>query len=63
MSLVRHSPEHQSREALATACSQWTRRMETLNRQLESTGAYVSGDGFSLADIPPKVFDHPDGQP
>lgn len=52
MSLVRHSPEHQDSRALATACSQWSRHMEILNRQLEITGAYVSGDQFSLADIP-----------
>ncbi|MGE8174972.1 glutathione S-transferase family protein [Pseudomonas fluorescens] len=52
MSLVRHSPEHQDRHALAAACSNWSRHMEILDRQLESTGAYVSGDEFSLADIP-----------
>ena len=52
MSLVRHSPEHQDSQALATACKDWSRHMEILNRQLESTGAYVAGHEFSLADIP-----------
>lgn len=52
MSLVRHSPEHQDRYALAAACNEWSRHMDILNRQLDSTGAYVSGDEFSLADIP-----------
>lgn len=52
MSLVRHSPEHQDSDALATACNEWSRHMEILNRQLDSTGAYVVGSEFSLADIP-----------
>lgn len=52
MSLVRHSPEHQDSQALAAACKDWSRHMEILNRQLESTGAYVAGNEFSLADIP-----------
>ncbi len=30
----------------------WSRHMEILNRQLASTGAYVAGNEFSLADIP-----------
>jgi glutathione S-transferase len=51
MSLVRHSPAHQDSAALAQACSTWSRHMAILERQLDSTGAYVSGDAFSLADI------------
>lgn len=51
MSLVRHSPAHQDSAALAQACSTWSRHMAILDRQLETTGAYVSGDAFSLADI------------
>ncbi|MFJ2366728.1 glutathione S-transferase family protein [Pseudomonas sp. NPDC087697] len=69
MSLVRQSPEHQDGKSLAAACGQWSRHMEILNRQLESTGAYVSGDEFSLSDIPIGLsvnrwfetpLDHPD---
>lgn len=52
MSLVRQSPEHQDRSALALSCKDWARQMEILERQLGSTGAYVGGTEFSLADIP-----------
>lgn len=52
MSLVRQSPEHQNGHALARSCSDWSRHMQILDRQLDSTGAYVSGADFSLADIP-----------
>jgi hypothetical protein len=51
MSLVRHSPQHQDSAALAQACSTWSRHMAILDRQLDSTGAYVAGDAFSLAGI------------
>ncbi len=52
MSLVRKSPEYQDSAALAVGIEQWSNNMEILDRQLESTGAYVSGEEFSLADIP-----------
>jgi len=52
LSLVRQSPAHQDPEALAEACRNWARNMTILDRQLERTGAYVSGEVFSLADIP-----------
>lgn len=52
MSLVRRSPEHQDSHALATSCRDWSKHMEILDKQLDLTGAYVSGDRFSLADIP-----------
>lgn len=52
LSLVRQSPAHQDPEALAAACRNWARNMTLLDRQLERTGAYVSGEVFSLADIP-----------
>lgn len=52
MSLVRHSVAHQDPDALAAGCRQWTRHMAILDRQLDATGAYVSGSEFSLADIP-----------
>lgn len=51
MSLVRQSPAHQDPEALAAACRNWTRNMTILEGQLQRTGAYVSGEHFSLADI------------
>ncbi len=52
LSLVRHSPAHQDPGALAAGCAEWARHMQILERQLASTGAYVAGDRFSLADIP-----------
>jgi glutathione S-transferase len=52
MSLVRKSSEYQDGAALAVGIEQWSKNMEILDRQLESTGAYVSGNEFSLADIP-----------
>jgi glutathione S-transferase len=52
LSLVRQSPGHQDSTALAAGIKQWSKNMEILDRQLDSTGAYVSGTEFSLADIP-----------
>jgi len=52
LSLVRKSPAHQDSVALAAGCREWARYMEILDRQLQKTGAYVSGEQFSLADIP-----------
>lgn len=51
-SLVRRSPDYQDSAALARGIEQWSKNMDILNRQLEKTGAYVSGERFSLADIP-----------
>jgi len=51
LSLVRHSPDHQDPATLANACERWTKNMQILERQLQATGAYVSGEHFSLADI------------
>jgi glutathione S-transferase len=52
MSLVRKSPDYQDSAKLATGIEQWSKNMQILDRQLQSTGAYVSGEAFSLADIP-----------
>ncbi|WP_406819115.1 glutathione S-transferase family protein [Pseudomonas sp. KnCO4] len=52
MSLVRHSPAHQDSQALAAGCADWARYMRILEGQLASTGAYVAGSQFTLADIP-----------
>lgn len=52
MSLVRQSPDYQDNVALANGIEQWSKTMAILDRQLEKTGAYVSGEQFSLADIP-----------
>ncbi|MBY8960312.1 glutathione S-transferase [Pseudomonas sp. MIS38] len=52
MSLVRQSPDHQDSAALLNGIEQWSQTMGILDQQLQKTGAYVSGDRFSLADIP-----------
>jgi glutathione S-transferase len=52
MSLVRQSSDYQDKNALADGIEQWSTTMGILDRQLEKTGAYVSGEAFSLADIP-----------
>ncbi|MBV4476680.1 glutathione S-transferase family protein [Pseudomonas botevensis] len=52
LSLVRKSPDHQDSGALVAGREAWSRNMAILDRQLEKTGAYVSGEQFSLADIP-----------
>lgn len=39
------------RRCPAAGCRDWMRNMEILDRQLEKTGAYVSGEQFSTADI------------
>jgi glutathione S-transferase len=52
MSLVRKSPDYQDSAALAVGIEAWSKNMQILDRQLQSTGAYVSGEEFSLADIP-----------
>lgn len=52
MALVRKSPSHQDGDALNASCANWAKHIGILNRQLESTGAFVAGQRFSLADIP-----------
>ncbi|WP_116136118.1 glutathione S-transferase family protein [Trinickia diaoshuihuensis] len=52
MSLVRQSPSHQDAEETAASIDHWTRHMRILDGRLQSTGAYVAGPRFSLADIP-----------
>ncbi|MCP8464144.1 glutathione S-transferase [Pseudomonas sp. ZM23] len=51
MARVRNSPEHTDQAAIVLSEAQWNRCMRLLDRQLERTGAFVSGQRFSLADI------------
>lgn len=51
MSTVRQSAAHRDVTALAHSVSEWNRHMQILDRQLLSTGAYVNGPAFTLADI------------
>ncbi|MEO6918092.1 MAG: glutathione S-transferase family protein [Collimonas sp.] len=52
VALVRKNPEYNDAAALAASVAGWTRHIGILERQLETTKAYVAGDSFSLADIP-----------
>jgi glutathione S-transferase len=52
LGLSRKSPAHQDPSAIAASCESWARTMAVLERQLEATGAFVSGTRFSLADVP-----------
>lgn len=51
MGLVRDSPEHREPRALDASVQSWNRHMAILDARLASTGAFVTGANFSLADI------------
>ena len=51
MGLVRQSPAHQDPTLLAAGVAGWNRHIAMLARQLDATGAYVSGAQFTLADV------------
>src|SRR5512143_2784286 len=51
MGLVRQSPAHADRAAIAAGVAGWKRHMTILDAQLSRTGAHVTGDAFTLADI------------
>jgi glutathione S-transferase len=51
MHLVRRSPSYPSGASAAASVTEWNRLMDILDAHLASTGAYVTGPTFSLADI------------
>lgn len=51
MGLVRHSPQHADRSAIAASVAEFHRHMAMLDAQLARTGAYAAGDTFTLADV------------
>ena len=51
MALVRDSPTHRDPDQIQASVANWNRLIEILDRQLASTGAYVAGEAFSLADV------------
>ena len=51
MGLVRKSAAHQDAGQLNLSVSHWNRHMGILAQQLESTGAFVCGPQFTLADV------------
>ncbi|AIY39245.1 putative glutathione S-transferase-like protein [Collimonas arenae] len=52
VALVRKNPDYSDAAALAASVASWTRHIGILEQQLATTGAYVTGNSFSLADIP-----------
>jgi len=52
MSLVRQSPAHQDPQALAASIASWNRHIGMLEQQLQANDAYMTGEHFTLADIP-----------
>ena len=51
MALVRQSAAHGDPVALANSVHEWNRHMGILDAQLATTGAYVNGTDFTVADI------------
>ena len=51
MARVRNSPSYTDQSSIALSESQWNHCMALLDRQLERTGAFVTGADFSLADV------------
>jgi len=51
VSLARRSPAHTDAAAVAASVSSWNRYMAVLDGQLQKTGAFVTGDRFTVADI------------
>ena len=56
--LVRRNPAHADPEKIAASIEEWNRMMAILERRLETTGAYVAGPAFCLADIPIGLSTH-----
>ena len=51
MGLLRNSPAHQDPAQIAASIATWNRQMGLLERHLATSGDYVAGGAFSLADI------------
>jgi glutathione S-transferase len=51
MALMRRHPDYQDAALIQKSASRWNKIMRLLDRRLETTGAFVAGDEFTLADI------------
>ena len=51
LALVKKSPAQADRAAVDASVAAWNRLMTLLDRELDHTGAYVTGSRFTLADI------------
>ncbi len=52
VALVRKNPAYTDPAALAASVASWSKHIGILEQQLATTGAYILGDTFSLADVP-----------
>jgi len=51
LALVRKTPGYTDDNAIEASIASWNRHMAMLDAQLQRTGAYAAGAGFTLADI------------
>lgn len=51
LGLVRQDPAFADSSSIEASSAAWSAKMQILDRQLGATGAYVTGDAFTLADI------------
>ena len=51
MALVRRSPAHAGAREIEAGVAGWNRHMAILDGQLQRTGAWATGDAFTLADV------------
>ncbi len=58
MALVRRSPAHADPVAIEASVAAWNRHMQVLDARLQSTGAFMTGAHFTLADIPLGLSTH-----
>jgi glutathione S-transferase len=49
--LVRRSPEHRDRDAIAASIDSWNRCMRILDEHFAHGGQFVTGEFFTLADV------------
>ncbi|MDP1753004.1 MAG: glutathione S-transferase N-terminal domain-containing protein [Reyranella sp.] len=52
MALARKNPAFDDARQIEASIQEWTRMLAILDDRLAATGAFVAGDGFTLADIP-----------
>lgn len=51
LALVRDAPDHGDTARIRASCESWARHMAILDAQLGTTGAFVTGADYTLADV------------
>lgn len=51
MALVRKSPDYQDENAVRASVHSWNQHLAIVDQALATSGAYITGDGFTLADV------------